>query len=85
MQEKSLYGQIKVVISHLYKSISSDNNDLKIEILKRRIDFIRNEIILLGDELQKREDEFDILNINKTLDALKIPKGEDDEFKEFGD
>jgi len=81
MQEKSLYGQIKIVISHLYKSITSENNDLKAEILKRRIDFIRKEIVALGEELNRVEIERDGLRVEKELQAINDELDGLDEFK----
>ena len=77
MQEKNLYGKIKVVVSHLYKSIVSENDDLKAEILKRRIDFIRKEIVFLGDELEKAEIERDSYRIKEELKEIS------EEFDEF--
>lgn len=72
MQEKkNLYGKIKTVVNHLYKSIVSENNDLKAEILKRRIDFIRSEIIKLGEELNKAEIERDSYRIDKELEEIQ--------------
>ena len=52
MQETSLYAKFKIVISHLYQSITSED-DLKVAMVKRRIDFIRKEIVILGNELEK--------------------------------
>lgn len=79
MQEKSLYEKVKKVVNHLYNSIVLDENSLKSEILKRRIDFIRNEIIFLGEELSKTENELTLCSINKELDNLNSS----DEFNDF--
>lgn len=81
MQEKSLYEKIKTVIDHLYKSIISDEKELKAQIIKRRIDFIRNEIILLGEDLQKSENELTFYQNSSNKELNKIAD-EFDEFKE---
>jgi len=80
MQEKSLYAKFKTVISHLYQSITSED-DLRISMIKRRMDFVRNEIIILGEELGKLEKDLVFADINKALDNL--PDKNPNEFDEF--
>ena len=74
MQEISLYAKFRTVISHLYQSITSED-DLRTAIIKRRMDFIRKEIIILGDELTKLEKELVVENLNKELDEFEEFKG----------
>lgn len=81
MQETSLYAKFKIVISHLYQSITSED-DLRMAMIKRRMDFIRKEIIVLGDELANLQKELDSLYKGFPESGTSgFPQEEFDEFK----
>jgi len=82
MQEISLYAKFKTVIAHLYQSITSED-DLRIAMTKRRIDFVRSEIVILGGELEQLEKDLVILGVTNELDKMDKPKSIDDEFQDF--
>jgi hypothetical protein len=63
--EISLYDKIKIVINHLYFSLTSETGDIRRGILERRSAFIESEINKLIEEDTKITNELNSMSDKK--------------------